>query len=194
MILSRNGKYDEADPLHHRADPTEWRRDGNQEELAAVLNNYGTSLHKRNEYAAAVPFFRESLEIRRRDLRRNQQPPGQDAEQPRRLTLDKVGRYKEAEALYTEALTISQTLYPEGHPDTVIKLNNLATVRQKQGAYAEAEVLAGARAGDEPRRRYPSSGDQVPLLTQSRVGAHQTWVISTPPRRTPGRPWRSRWR
>ncbi len=52
-----------------------------------------------------------------------------------------VGRYKEAEPLYRQALKIDQATIGEQHPDYAVHLNNLALLLQSMGHYDEAEPL-----------------------------------------------------
>ncbi len=51
------------------------------------------------------------------------------------------GRYEEAEALYKEALALSEKTLGPNHPIVVTILNSLATLYRNQGQYAKAEVL-----------------------------------------------------
>jgi tetratricopeptide (TPR) repeat protein len=55
--------------------------------------------------------------------------------------LSAVGRYKEAEPLYRQALEISQRVLGEDHPDTATSYNNVAYNLHAQGRYEEAEPL-----------------------------------------------------
>ncbi len=139
MILNRAGKTEEADALNQKL-IGDWRRIGNREELATVLNNHGSTLHLRSDYAAAEPLLREAVALRREVYRR---PNSRLATSLNNLgsTLDKLGRWEEAEALYTEALAINRELFPDGHAQMVNKLNSLATVKQKRGALGEAKAL-----------------------------------------------------
>jgi eukaryotic-like serine/threonine-protein kinase len=139
MILNRTGKLEEADVLHEKL-ISDWRRNGNDEELATVLNNHGSALIRRSDYQAAVPFVAEALELRRRVY------PDANSRLAATLnnlgaTLDKLDRLEDARKLYAEALDISRQLHPDGHSDTVTKLINLATVHHKQGTNGEAERL-----------------------------------------------------
>ncbi|MEW8659886.1 MAG: TIR domain-containing protein, partial [Candidatus Thiodiazotropha endolucinida] len=55
--------------------------------------------------------------------------------------LDAIGRFKEAEPLYLQALEICQRVLGEEHPSTATSYNNVATNLNAQGRYAEAEPL-----------------------------------------------------
>jgi CHAT domain-containing protein/Tfp pilus assembly protein PilF len=46
-----------------------------------------------------------------------------------------------AESLYIKALAMRKRLYPNGHSDVAVSLNNLAAFYRDQGRYAEAETL-----------------------------------------------------
>jgi hypothetical protein len=52
------------------------------------------------------------------------------------------GRLGEAEALHRESLAMRRKLYPEGHPDLVLSLENLSGLRAQQGDQDDATVLA----------------------------------------------------
>jgi tetratricopeptide (TPR) repeat protein len=51
------------------------------------------------------------------------------------------GRYEEAETLNRRALEGWEKELGEDHPNTLISVNNLASVLQDQGRYEEAETL-----------------------------------------------------
>ncbi len=49
------------------------------------------------------------------------------------------GRYAEAEPLYLETVETQKRVLGDDHPDTLISINNLATLYENQGRWAEAE-------------------------------------------------------
>jgi tetratricopeptide (TPR) repeat protein len=51
------------------------------------------------------------------------------------------GRYKEAEPLLLEALTMRKQLLGEAHPAVASSLFNLGALRYNQGRYSEAQTL-----------------------------------------------------
>lgn len=55
--------------------------------------------------------------------------------------LQRLGRYAEAEKIFTQALEIERATVGEGHPDYAVQLNNLAGTVWAQGRFAEAERL-----------------------------------------------------
>ena len=56
-----------------------------------------------------------------------------------RIFLDQ-GDFVSADRALREALEINQTLYGPAHPNTLVRLQNVATVSMMQGAYARAET------------------------------------------------------
>jgi tetratricopeptide (TPR) repeat protein len=55
--------------------------------------------------------------------------------------LQKLGRHADAEPLYREALEINRRVFPAGHPNIAVNLNNLALVLLAQRRPADAEPL-----------------------------------------------------
>ena len=51
------------------------------------------------------------------------------------------GKYKQAEEMHRQALTLQETVLGKEHPDTLASINNLATVLSDQGKYEEAEEM-----------------------------------------------------
>jgi hypothetical protein len=47
--------------------------------------------------------------------------------------------------LYRETLALRREVLAAGHPDTLISMNNLAGVLDRQGHYGEAEPRSGLR-------------------------------------------------
>ena len=52
-----------------------------------------------------------------------------------------LGRYDEAEPIYTRALEIREKNLGEGHPDIAESLNNLAALYKARGRYDQAELM-----------------------------------------------------
>lgn len=52
-----------------------------------------------------------------------------------------IGRYKEAEPLYQQALELTQNLLGDNHPSFATSLNNLAGLYKSTGQYRKAELL-----------------------------------------------------
>ncbi|KAJ5348541.1 uncharacterized protein N7506_001794 [Penicillium brevicompactum] len=57
------------------------------------------------------------------------------------LFLDLQGAYKEAEAMYRQALEVREKVFGREHPDTLASVNDLASVFERQGKYEEAEAM-----------------------------------------------------
>ena len=54
------------------------------------------------------------------------------------------GKFAEAEPYYREALEKRRRVLGEEHPDTLVSINNMATLLEKQGRLDEAELLQRA--------------------------------------------------
>jgi len=57
------------------------------------------------------------------------------------FTLEKEGRYAEAESVYRDALQVQRRVLGPQHPDTLLTMDNLNNTLAEQGRYAEAERL-----------------------------------------------------
>jgi tetratricopeptide (TPR) repeat protein len=66
-------------------------------------------------------------------------------------TLDKEGRYAEAETLERETAAVQRRVLGTDHPGTLVSMNRLARALSHRQNYAEAEKLA-AQALDTQRR------------------------------------------
>src|SRR5215469_3173710 len=56
-------------------------------------------------------------------------------------TLEKEGRYAEAESVYRDALQIQRRVLGLEHPDTLLTMDNLNNTLAEQGRYTDAEKL-----------------------------------------------------
>ena len=98
-------------------------------------------------YAEPGPLRRGRAALRRRRSRCAARPSARaiPARSPAsttwRVSTQSQGRYGEAEPLYAQALALSREILGEGHPDTLVSLNNLASLYDNQGRYGEAEPL-----------------------------------------------------
>jgi tetratricopeptide (TPR) repeat protein len=109
-------------------------------EAGRLLNQIGTYLYYRAQYAEAEPLFKRAIAIGEKTLG----PEHPDLAiwlNNLALLYSNQGKYAEAEPLFKRAIAIGEkTLGPE-HPDLAIWLNNLASLYSDQGKYAEAEPL-----------------------------------------------------
>jgi tetratricopeptide (TPR) repeat protein len=90
--------------------------------------------------------------------------------------LQYIGRLKEAEPLFREALAgVRATLGPK-HPNTLLSMNNLAQLLQAQGKLAEAEAqfketLVGLRAALGPQHPHTLTAERsLAQVSQQRKG------------------------
>ncbi len=84
-------------------------------------------------------------------------------------TYKDLGLYPEAQIQTEQALAIRRRLLGEGHPDTLLSMNNLALLHLRQGRYAQAEPLL--KVGVETRRRllgeeHPDTLNSMDNLTE----------------------------
>ncbi len=133
-------------------------------EVARVLHVLGKSLHRQTRFQEAESYYREALEIRRREYG---PPHGEVAG-----TLTDLGcvvkdqdRLAEAEALYHEALDTFDGLPPDQRNEFQIAstMNNLGLLLSKSGRYEEAERLL--RETLELRRKLYDSKPHQHLAT-----------------------------
>jgi CHAT domain-containing protein len=129
--------------------PREQYPDGHRD-LATCLQWLGSACKDAGEYAEAVPFYQESLAMRRAEFPRERFPRGHE-----RLALalnnlaslhQDAGEYDRAEPLFGETLEMCRALYPRaefprGHRNLALALNNLASLHQDAGEFDRAEPL-----------------------------------------------------
>ncbi len=141
MVLEKQGRYSEAEPLYRRALAIREKVLGAEHpDTAASLNDLAAVLEARGRYGEAEPLHRRALAIDEKVL---------GAEHPNTAAslsnlakvLDDQGRYGEVEPLLRRALAIDEKVLGAEHPSTAASLNNLSLVLQVQGRYGEAELL-----------------------------------------------------
>ncbi len=79
------------------------------------------------DYAAALPLYRQALEIRRTTLGENH-PDYANSLNNLAVLYREMGDYAAALPLYRQALEIRRTTLGEDHPDYATSLNNLAVL------------------------------------------------------------------
>ncbi len=134
------GDYDEALELLQRA--VHLRRSlhpEGDEKLAVALNDLASAHYYQEDSAAAVRFFRQALEMRRRVG----QEPAAIARGLSNLAsaLKQQGSWDEAAALYGEALAIREELFGARDPELAASLYALGALDFERGDLRPAEAL-----------------------------------------------------
>jgi tetratricopeptide (TPR) repeat protein len=110
------------------------------EEAGRLLNQTGSYLYERGQYAEAEPLYRRTVEVRRAALG-ERHPDYAESLNNAAILLGEMGRHAEAEPLYRQAMDIIRTALGKRHPRFAVSLNNLAALYSSMGRYAEAEPL-----------------------------------------------------
>ncbi|KAJ3294213.1 Kinesin light chain 3 [Borealophlyctis nickersoniae] len=148
FLYNEQGKYEKAEPMH--VDCLERRRRVLGEDHPATLNTISklASLYnKQGKYEKAEPLYVDCLERRR------------------------LGKYEEAEPLYVDCLERRRRVLGEDHRDTLLSINSLAFLYDKQGKYEEAEALCV----DCLERRRRVLGEDHPDTQTSRENLALFW-------------------
>ncbi|WP_448658724.1 tetratricopeptide repeat protein [Sphingomonas sp. CJ99] len=141
IVLSREGRRDEAEPLIRRDLAINLAVNGPADEGTIVAYiNLATNLDYQGRYEAALALREEAVK---------QALVGLPAEHPLvaqvhanlGYTLQNVGRWHDAEAAYREGLRRLRANFPKHHPTIANALSNLATNLQTLGRYREARPL-----------------------------------------------------
>jgi tetratricopeptide (TPR) repeat protein len=109
-------------------------------EAASLLNETGSYVHDRAQYADAEPLYKRSLAIGEKALG-PEHPDVATTVNNLALLYKNQERYADAEPLYWRALAIYEKALGPEHPHVAAALNNLATLFRAQTRYAEAERL-----------------------------------------------------
>ncbi|MDA0269124.1 MAG: tetratricopeptide repeat protein [Cyanobacteria bacterium] len=141
QYLTRQGRYDEAEPLLLGA--VAMRRallGGAHLDVAMSLYNLGALYRAQGRYDEAESQYKAALAMRQ-DLLEGDH--GDIAVSLNNLALlhQYQGRYDEAEAMQQRAIAMRQRLFGEDHEDLASSLSNLGLLYWKQARYAEAEPL-----------------------------------------------------
>jgi len=133
------GRYDQAEPLMNQALKIR-RRELAQDDpdVGSTLQGLGVLHAQKGDLEKAEELMREAVRV----MRVSEQIPGELSVGPALelgIVLRKIGRYDEAEQVYTEALALQETL----DDDQILAdgKNNLATLRINQGRMPDAEIL-----------------------------------------------------
>lgn len=106
---------------------------------ATVLNNLGLLYRTQGDYAKALPFFQEVLEIRGKELVEEHPDVAQIIDNM--LPIISFLNLEAAEQGLRQVLEIRRHIFGEHHPETAFSLNNLASHYQMNGEYEMAEPL-----------------------------------------------------
>jgi tetratricopeptide (TPR) repeat protein len=109
-------------------------------ELATSLNHLALLYDYQGKYTKAEPLFKQSLEIRERQLGIDH-PDVADSLNNLALLYEYQDKYSEAEPLLMRSLKIWERQLGVIHPFVAASLNNLAELYRSQGKYSEAEPL-----------------------------------------------------
>jgi tetratricopeptide (TPR) repeat protein len=129
------GLYSEARPLLDRAVSTRQRqRDIETADLSESLNHLADLQTIQAEYASAEKAYREAanLQAAQPKSRRNQINLANSL-YGLGIVLDRMGRYKDAEGSYRDALVLQHQLYGESHGDIARTLKDLAQAIDDDG-------------------------------------------------------------
>ena len=129
------GLYSEARPLLDQAVSTRQRRkDLEPADLSESLNHLADLQTIQAEYASAEKAFREAanLQAAQPKSRRNQINLANSLS-GLGIVLDRMGRFKDAEGSYRDALVLQHQLYGEAHGDIARTLKNLAQAIDDDG-------------------------------------------------------------
>jgi CHAT domain-containing protein/tetratricopeptide (TPR) repeat protein len=140
-VMTRQSKYDAAEPLYRKALDIFQRTLGEQHpRTAASYTDLAVHLSTRGRYAEAEPLFRRTLAIRQQAL--GEQHAGTaDGYNNLANNLYARGKHAEAELLYRKALAIYRQALGEEHARTAYGYNNLAANLYHQGKFAEADPV-----------------------------------------------------
>ncbi len=141
LILQRQGKLDESEPLYREALAVTRRSLGDTHpDVAITLNNLATLLRDQDKYAEAEPLAHEALKIVRKEFG-NIHVDVSTCLNSLATILYHQKRYAEAEPLLREAVEIDRNALGPQHPGVATSLENLYTVLYESNQPAEAEAV-----------------------------------------------------
>ena len=108
-------------------------------ERAISENDLGAILRARSHYRESEVHLLDAINLRNEILGAHHLT-GESLNELAGL-LEDMGRYREAEPLYRQALETTKTTLGEEHPDYAAGLSNLANLLNRSGRYDEAEPL-----------------------------------------------------
>jgi tetratricopeptide (TPR) repeat protein len=137
-FLMSCGKYADAEKVLRETVDAQ-RRVGDPG-LAATLGNLGVVLTRQKEFAAAEPYLREALEIRRRTLGDDHPLTVSNTTNLAALIMD-MDKLAEAEPLAREALAKCRRIFGDEHASTLKAMNTLGQVLFRLNRFTETKPL-----------------------------------------------------
>jgi CHAT domain-containing protein/tetratricopeptide (TPR) repeat protein len=141
-VYKGQARYAEAEPLYRRALASREKALGRQHpEVVSTLTDLADLYRAQGRTTEAEALLKVAPVIQGKTIEPANEAIEADQLNKRAMVLFQVGRYAEAEPLWTRALTIVEKMFGSGHPDVATALHNLALVQDRQGRYAQAEPL-----------------------------------------------------
>jgi tetratricopeptide (TPR) repeat protein len=137
-FLMNRGKY--TDAVKVLRETVDAQRRVGDPGLAGTLGNLGVVLTRQREFAAAEPYSREALEIRRRTLGEDHPLTVSAVANLATLIMD-MDKLTEAEPLAREALQKSRRIFGDEHASTLKAMNVLGQVLFRLNKFNETEPL-----------------------------------------------------
>ncbi len=140
LVLSRQGKYEDAEARHREAlevfASVEAQR--HQAKVIANMEGLGAALDAQGRFEEAERSYREALQLRI-EVQGPEHPRVADAMGGLGATLFHLGRTKETEQLFRRVLEIRERALGLDHPMVASGANNLGGILHLQKRYEEAE-------------------------------------------------------
>jgi non-specific serine/threonine protein kinase/serine/threonine-protein kinase len=137
-LLFQKGDLEEAATLFESALFTQQGAIGSDFSVAMMMNNLAITYRHLERFSEAEPLYRESLEIKRRELGETH-PQVAVAQNNLGVFLWQRGDLSEAEGLIREALASNRATYKDVNPEVSSNIQNLALILRDQGRLDEAE-------------------------------------------------------
>lgn len=130
-------------------------KEGEEERIAATLNNLGELVKQTGRFEKSLLLFEESLELYRKLVNGNPLTLPLLATSLNNYAglLVRSGKPEVAEPLYAESLGIYRSQFGDQHPETARILNNLGLLLKQKGDMAEAEALYKVRRREARQNR-----------------------------------------
>ncbi|CAF0966834.1 unnamed protein product [Rotaria sordida] len=106
-------------------------------EKSSIYNQLGWVKDGQGEYADAIAYYKQSIEIKQKTLPSNH-PDLATSYNNIGLVYSKMNNYSNALSYHQKALEIDQKTLPSNHPDLATSYNNIGTVYSKMNDYSSA--------------------------------------------------------
>jgi serine/threonine-protein kinase len=130
--------------------------------VAATLSNLARAVGDAGDGPRAQTLLRQAIAIDRRAGPTAELRLADDLNNLGNSLQDNTDDYSGADSALRAALAIRQRRLPADHPDVLVALHNLAALRNRQGAFAEAERIERQVLASR-RRLYPSGHPDLAL-------------------------------